>query len=82
MIMQKHDNFNDPLFIYLPLYTFIIIFFSILWFIANNAKYTLLMQKKKKFPPCERKKQTRQWEKREIKAKAICQVTILTAYTH
>lgn len=47
MIMQKHDNFNDPLFIYLPLYTFIIIFFSILWFIANNAKYTLLMQKKK-----------------------------------
>lgn len=51
MIMQKHDNFNDPLFIYLPLYTFIIFFFSILWFIANNAKYTLLMQKKKKFHP-------------------------------
>lgn len=26
MIMQKHDNFNDPLFIYLPLYTFIYLF--------------------------------------------------------
>lgn len=52
MIMQKHDNFNDPLFIYLPLYTFIYLFFFFyLWFIANNAKYTLLIQKKKKFHP-------------------------------
>ena len=45
MIMQKHDNFNDPLFIYLPLYTFIFFFFYFV--IYCNAKYTLLMQKKK-----------------------------------
>lgn len=37
------------LFIYLSIHLFI--FFSILWFIANNAKYTFLMQKKKKFHP-------------------------------
>lgn len=49
MIMQKHDNFNDPLFIYLPLYTFIFFFFYFV--IYCNAKYTLLMQKKKKFHP-------------------------------
>lgn len=36
------------LFIYLSIHLF---FFSILWFIANNAKYTFLMQKKKKFHP-------------------------------
>lgn len=39
------------LFIYLSIHSFIYLFFSILWFIANNAKYTLLMQKKKKFYP-------------------------------
>lgn len=37
------------LFIYLSIH--LLFFFSILWFIANNAKYTLLMQKKKKFHP-------------------------------
>ena len=37
------------LFIYLSIHSFI--FFFYLWFIANNAKYTLLMQKKKKFHP-------------------------------
>ena len=36
------------LFIYLSIHSFIFFFFY-LWFIANNAKYTLLMQKKKKF---------------------------------
>lgn len=38
------------LFIYLSIHL-LLFFFSILWFIANNAKYTLLMQKKKKFHP-------------------------------
>lgn len=38
------------LFIYLSIHSFIYFFFY-LWFIANNAKYTLLKQKKKKFHP-------------------------------
>ena len=80
MIMQKHDNFNDPLFIYLPLYTFIFFFF--IFCDLLQCKIYFVNAKEKKIPPCKRKKQTRQWEKREIKEKAICQVTILTAYTH
>lgn len=67
------------LFIYLSIHLFIYFF---LFCDLLQCKIYFVNAKEKKIPPCKRKKQTRQWEKREIKEKAICQVTILTAYTH